>query len=905
MTRSTDVRNSYQGVNVNSLSTADTIDGQGGNDTLDAILTAEAGYWGPLDVQPTIRNVEDIKFEARDGISYMSIEDYLDGDSAEVIVDAKDIADVDKIGSSFSDGDLVIENLTTLTSNGQARNTEEVTVTMDHTDNFNSDGDASDLTVYFDEDYLLAGQSRTTSQANYWLLDEDSQDYQNAPLLNIERFGVSLNLDGEPVDIAMPVDVAEAADTWEAFAAGLQASIDQQVADGNSALEGLSVVVDRTNTDATYNDFGNLVTIPAITIIDSLGRELEPTGFLSPEDATGAFDIYGDFDNQPSQQLDKPVTVNVDLHKVGREGEGGNLVIGGKSQDADEGNGIEVFNIDVLGADNKPSNLGMISSTNGALRTVNIATADEYVAGETHASLTVRGENDYGDDLPFGGTVDMINATQFLGDLTIGNENAAQNVNTLNATGGGNVWFDASLTEAGSFNYTTGAGNDSVMVTVSAEPIVGNQVINVNTGSGDDMVDLTVFNNASATVVAGSGNDVVYTDNTGAKSSWTVDLFSADEGETPAFDLYTLSEIDTDYTDSRAILYGAQIAVTFSDASSEALGWNDGYESVVDILGPGEVLGDATDINEAIKRAINEDAVLSKLLMAGNGPDGSLVITSKVDGVFNEQSLQFKLLEADALDEADARYVRPGQQDTIEQAVKEAVSDSTYDFQAGHLQSEQVANAQDGFFAEEGGYGSNGTVVDLGAGSDLVVLSTEANSSETIKFSEYGNGFNTIVNFTDATGESGVDSLDFSNYLVTKEQNPTSDSTSEISQVLVKGGYSNTEIDANQVTFWDFDGDAPNGETFDGITSTNLLAALNGDEAYGDITDIVTDFSDGDYVGNAYKAVLMIEDDGDDGAYQAWDLTVGLNSDGDTVATQAQLIGTYDFGDSVDMTQAV
>ena len=90
-----------------------------------------------------------------------------------VTVDAKKITDIDHIGSYMSDGDLVIENLTTLTSDGVARNTDTITVTMDHTDNFNHDGDASDLTVFFDEDYLLSGQS-VQSKAIYYLLDQDA-----------------------------------------------------------------------------------------------------------------------------------------------------------------------------------------------------------------------------------------------------------------------------------------------------------------------------------------------------------------------------------------------------------------------------------------------------------------------------------------------------------------------------------------------------------------------------------------------------------------------------------------------------------------------------------------------------------------------------------------------------------
>ena len=56
-----------------------------------------------------------------------------------IVVDAKDIQGHDRIGSWESDGDLVIENLTTIDSNGGFRNTDALTVSMKYTDNFNSD----------------------------------------------------------------------------------------------------------------------------------------------------------------------------------------------------------------------------------------------------------------------------------------------------------------------------------------------------------------------------------------------------------------------------------------------------------------------------------------------------------------------------------------------------------------------------------------------------------------------------------------------------------------------------------------------------------------------------------------------------------------------------------------------
>ena len=141
----------------NSLSSADVLDGGAGTDSLFAEIVPE--FFGTsgnnqIDIQVRTSNIENITFEARDSGS----NDANDGANTVVTVDAKNMIDVDRIGSSYSDGDLVIENLTTQSAEGD-RNTADLTITMDHTDNFNSDGDASDLTVYLDEDYLINDSS--------------------------------------------------------------------------------------------------------------------------------------------------------------------------------------------------------------------------------------------------------------------------------------------------------------------------------------------------------------------------------------------------------------------------------------------------------------------------------------------------------------------------------------------------------------------------------------------------------------------------------------------------------------------------------------------------------------------------------------------------------------------------
>ena len=852
----------------NSLSTADNLDGGAGSDTLYAELVPEFfGVSGTnqMDVQPRIQDVEEIQIEAMD-VGIVNVVNNV------ITLDAKKIVGVEKIGSAYSDGDLVIENLTTIGDNGNVRNTADITVTMDHTDNFNSDGDASDLTVYFDEDYLLSGQTNTVSQMNYWLLDEDSEDYATAPLLNIERDGVTFTVDGTAIEVRMDEDVAEAADTWEAFAAGLQARVDQMLADGETILEGITVTVDYTNTDQTYNDFGNLVTIPAITFIDSEGRDLVPTGFTSPEDATGRFDIYGDFNNIPSEEIDDPITVQVELEKAGREGEGGNLVIGGKSQDALEGEGIEVFNISVLGEDDKPSNLGRITSTNNALRTVNIATVEEE-GQETYAGLTVRGEvgdldaASQGGSTPFGGTLDTINATQFKGDLTIGNETAALNVNTLTATGGGDVDFTADIVEVGELNgaysYTTGSGDDTVTVDLDGDAVdtIGESFI-VATGGGTDTVHITMDDGVSfrtmdvlhaetdnnylniSTGAGADGGETVTGANLGvnldAYGTFNIDtgddsdfvrINSVDENGNATTGVWTFGDF-TGPQDFNRVLYKAQLTVSFA-----------GFEETVDVDtdASGNFIATQTEINDAIKLAIDNNEELSQLLNYADGTGNQgLIITSTVGG---ENTLAVALYQPHIADEdvdpVDGEIsLVSGDETALAQGLIDtgAVADSTdvdttaelidemndisgsidqdgngdtqtyTDAELAHDIADAVPDAGVDIFDTAGAFlyqqydnggssdsttGINLSTIDLGNGAnDIVVMhSNDASANVLAITGEFGK--NSVVNFHDVptndvnlAAEVGQHALDFSTFLNDQEDvsdnEPNAQSVDEI-----------------------------------------------------------------------------------------------------------------------------
>jgi hypothetical protein len=493
-------QNAFAGGVSNTLSSADRIDGGAGVDTLDVELVNEfvgATTGTNIDVQPRTSNVEVVEIEARD------LNNQAGGT---VTLDAKNMTDIDRIGSHFSDADLIIENLTTLTSSGDIRLTEDLTVVMQHTDNFNSDGDASDLTVLFDEDYLNTSTTTGGSTLLVRLVNAVTNVTNDNPIFGTDGFTIMVGETEVSVDLT---DIA-ADDTLDYTTAYNQVvnAINTAVADAGfdtitASLQPLAPTVFSlpVTVDGTEYEPGDSAGSYFPILITNTGPEELGQGSFTQGQVNTDTDINSTMRPAPASETELPISINVELEKVGRDGEGGNLTIGGKDwqstgeedTDQDQNNGIEIFNISVVGDANKPSNLGQIISTDNALRTVNIVTADTTL--DSFAALTVRGEDDEGSDTrPFGGTLDTLNANGFLGNLQIGQNTTSRalDIETFTATGGGDV------------TYWTQIGADE-----SGFESLGNLAFSATTGAGDDKIDALVYSGAQYTVTTGAGDDTV------------------------------------------------------------------------------------------------------------------------------------------------------------------------------------------------------------------------------------------------------------------------------------------------------------------------------------------------------------------------------------------------------------
>jgi len=181
--------------------------------------------------------------------------------------------------------------------------------------------------------------------------------------------------------------------------------------------------------------------------------------------------------------------------------------------------------------------------------------------------------------------------------------------------------------------------------------------------------------------------------------------------------------------------------------------------------------------------------------------------------------------------------------------------------------------------------------VNAGAGDDVIVLSSNDTTTDTVVFDQGGFGNDTIVHFNDA---ANGDVLDFTAWL----NNVTSASGSTDSEQRVATTFvANNAIDENSVSVADFDDlNIAGTVTFDSVTNAQVLEALNTNASFGNVA------ADATLVGNVQKSIVMIQNvDGTDanlGEYKVYEVTSETAAGTDNF-TAATLVGTVDFGDEL------
>jgi len=325
-----------------------------------------------------------------------------------------------------------------------------------------------------------------------------------------------------------------------------------------------------------------------------------------------------------------------------------------------------------------------------------------------------------------------------------------------------------------------------------------------------------------------------------------------------------------------------------------------------------------------------------------NGPEMGLTITSNFDGA-NELAIdlfQPTMVDDDAdtgevdFSESDVTSIRQGIIDTtvltsadLENAaeiVTEFNNGATANLGDGSLDrtGNDISAAQFGYrfwAATDGGSDNaddevNYSTINVGTGSDIVVLHSNEDSANTLVFDGEFDKL-TVVNFFDDAARTitGSHILDFTAFLDNQQDPSNAPANNLQSAVTIPITYDGPEtaavgddLLANEITVLKPDFDAVDG--FAGLTDTNFLAAINGDDAttdYADIDDNSLDAADSifadDFVGTEQDHIVFVENDANRGEYKVFHLTSALDVNGDVdnldgdFAT-ANLLGTIDFG---------
>ena len=939
--------------NANTAQSGDKIDGGAGND----YLSADIGNSQNFAITLETTGVESVAIRAQAVANDSNNNNMVDlgNYGGQVQIDAQRMVGVTTWESNNSRADVVIEDVRILP--GQI--TKDITIAF-----VESDPGQVDMGVYFDQ-LSLRNFSTTTSQMNLKVLDTFAASKGSAPLLDSPygSFTFTASQNGVSKVYTLASKGMQDAQTYVELAAAMQAQLDAQFGAGNAtATIGANFTVPDSVTSALVTGQTIVITAKAGSAPITFDTKVAGSGWLANDVVPAISGLYTSYDSDSKASTDL-VTSKIILDDVGRGSTGGDLVVGGLSVgETSTSKGVERFEIEVR--DN--SKLQTINSTNNTLKEVVLvngvtssASSAYVVTVKDAGNLTVNGVVNPGDlaqntALPGSAAqhnaygfsdVRLIDGSTMSGKLAFTAEvtqasiakylnlndvqavpaadnvafqyNGGLNADTITVVIDSAVAASRTLTGREDFSFTVdgGAGKDTISVDIG-----GNETgawyfdqsmlrnITINGGSGDDTISTT--GSGDFRIDAGADNDTVYINNTGATAvgaQWIVGAANAD-----LTDLQGSSAAGV----ANQFLYKGTVTVVFSGTtvgtaggvtSGAAARLLNGFEKTVAIPTGDNYGVTQYHVNQAIKSAINSDAVLSKLMIAEDGPGTTLVITSLVAGTFNPNDLDIVV--------AGANYATlpTAEQTTVLNAYKAFSLDSTASIaQAQTAQDATVLakNAVEGIGASVvGANGLNSTdvtdnIINLGSGNDVLVLSTSAAANETLVYTGYGLGADTIVNFS--TAGASTDVLDFSAYLTGK----FSASGSTVSQQTIKTTLNgDNNVEANSVSVFKLTSNAT--QDFAGLTITNLLAAINSTNVAGvanyaglqaNTYDALTTYSStSTLVGGVGKAVVLVENDRNLGEYKAFELT--FNGTAATNATQdfsgAQLIANMDFGNSL------
>jgi len=620
----------------------------------------------------------------------------------------------------------------------------------------------------------------------------------NEPLGELPVNGFRFFIEGDDEAVVFSSEEIFAAKTYAELLAAvndaLAASEDPRLESFTAELGGQFVVQD---------DNGVPVEGTTLVLTDAEGRSLEEGNFTYSEDASsGGFTLYGEQSTEAPVTIDNLIETNLELDNIGYGSQGGTINLVGQSN---SDKGVEQFNVTATNgvwltrlesqSVNNSGDFFWESELGGQhfLKEINLEGSGAFHVGQQDGDSVVN---------PWHGQAGLVdvqdfNAANFDGDIK------------LSATITGNVVerdLDAMDDDADptadnqNFTYTTAAGDDELALWLGGDLMAREDAsVQINAGNGDNVVQTWVLTNAfgssdnqlvdqqlnanlsittgsgrdvistygagDAVIESGAGNDVIYADNFGDKASWTFN--DAGDDVTSNSDV-PLSSGASGFAQTYPV-FKLQLQVSFK-----------GYESQWVTIESTDKETSILQVNQAVKNAVNNDAVLSNLLEASDGDGNILNLESLIDGAnAGELSISLRGPHDSSVAPADRDDGRPvltqQESDDLPAGGMDAFGTDLVDNEEVLIDTSggtAIATEAGNFVDASGGASSaeSDNTINAGTGNDVIVLGTDdvegGESNDTVVFEgQFGN--DTIVNFVAGdSATAGFDILDFSSYEV-------------------------------------------------------------------------------------------------------------------------------------------
>ena len=693
---------------------------------------------------------------------------------------------------------------------------------------------------------------------------------------------------------------------------------------------------------------GKTVTGLQVVLTDKAGSNLSPLAFKNKDGIivdTG-YTLYAEIKESAADTVTKQISTNLEADNVGYGSQGATVNLVGQSA---SNKGVEEIKLIATGGvwfTSLESEAGNYGSVKNHLQSIELqAGSDDYFRVGTQKNSNTHVVNLTEQNFNAGGLFDVreVNAVNagstainaFVSKAVIARDYnlkdtglwAADNIDTsFNLSSGRdvlNLAIDQNVMEAvdTQVNINTGAGDDVIhfqvtngLTATGHVNLAGNggwltnqQLLNnvkIDAGDGNDQIVLSGAGNV--TVNAGTGNDEVRADNTGGKA-----VFVFNNQTTEINQLLTNQDIVSNSNAANSTgangiqqtlpLFKATVKVSFL-----------GFESDAVVIDSTNFATNTKQINQAIKKAIADSPQLSKLLAAHDNEGNALGIESLVDGALNLSDLKISITapaayDANETEGAKALRVANGQEmlskDDLLNAAKAVnpaatVADEKYSNLTDSVNYLNTNNVYASEFATVGGVIVNGSdstaqsdnTINLGQGTDILMMGTGANSNDTLVLTGYNNGTNTIVHYSSLAG-AGQDYLNLNAY-VAGNSNVVLDTIANATGTLANNTVSKVAVNLSKDAFANFtNADLVKYLNYETPASgdpanidAGLKAALSGLAATVDLN-----------LKASTNYVLMLENSNNPGEYKAFHVTAATGDNKGKFAG-AETIATLDFG---------